>query len=164
MPLLWTPRTMPELAAFSELPAHEREAIARRTWPRIRRHWQLWVGWFLSGMSMVPLFLGIYVLLVLLRVPDFFSRVIAGTAAGFLGGTLLAQVYNRVRMPYLREEMPWLAAEARRRTQAAETPAEPEPPRKPAVTELAPKKKSSLASEMTLVDDPSTENTSQDPD
>jgi len=44
MPLFWSPRTIPELAEFMRLPSAERSLIWKRCWPKVLRHWQVWIA------------------------------------------------------------------------------------------------------------------------
>ena len=106
MPLLWTPRTIPELAAVQKLPPARRQEVWGRCWRQIRRHWQFWVG----CLAAVAVAVGVYALLSPLLadagIPvGVFNGLIAGAAGGFAGGILVAQVVNRLAVPYLRADL-----------------------------------------------------------
>ena len=105
MPILWLPSTVPELAEMRRLPPAERKAIANRVLPRVRRHWQFWAGAAAALAVAVAVFIPVSRLLAGQDVRGLLNGLIAGAAAGLPAGTLLAQVLNRLSVPYYREEL-----------------------------------------------------------
>ena len=105
MPLLWTPRTIPELAAVKRLPPEERSRVWGRCWPRIRRHWQFWVAAAVAVALLAGVSIPVSRLLSDAGVTGLPNGLLAGIAGGLLAGTLFAQVVNRVAVPYLRAEL-----------------------------------------------------------
>ena len=105
MPILWTPRTIPELAAVKRLPPEERRRIWGKCWPQIRRHWQFWAAVAAGFAIAAAVFVPVSTRLADAGIKGLLNGLIAGAAGGFLAGTLFAQIVNRVAVPYLRAEL-----------------------------------------------------------